>query len=86
MFLVKKGDREAESLKSNICGEYRAPNIPYYVEAKKYKEMKYRLYASELRMEFYLDLLFDLCRLGDRLLGIFTGSKCLVAMKVCIIL
>jgi hypothetical protein len=41
MFLVKKGDREAESLRSKIRSEYRAPNIPYYVEARKYQEMKY---------------------------------------------
>jgi hypothetical protein len=86
MFFVKKGDKEAEHLRSKIRGEYCAPDIPYYVEAEKYQEMKYRLCASELRMEFYLDLIFDLCRLGDRLLGIFTGSKCLVAMQVCIIL
>jgi hypothetical protein len=64
-----------------------SPNrLAYYVEAGKYQEMKYRLCASELRMEFYLDLLFDLYRPGDRLFGIFTGSKCLVATKVCIIL
>jgi hypothetical protein len=86
MFFVKKDDREAETLRSKICGEYHAPDISYYVEAGKYQEMKYRLCASELRMEFYLDLLFDLYRPGDRLFGIFTGSKCLVATKVCIIL
>jgi hypothetical protein len=86
MFLVKKGGRESESLRSKIRGEYHAPNIPYYVEAGKYQEMKYRVCASELRMEFYLDLFFDLCRLVDRLLGIFTGLKSLVAMKVSIIL
>jgi hypothetical protein len=86
MFLVKKGDKEAESLRSKIHGEYRAPDILYYVKAGKYQKMKYQLCASELCMEFYLDLLFDLCRLGDRLLGIFTGLKCLVATQVCIIL
>jgi hypothetical protein len=86
MFLMKKGDKEAESLRSKICDEYHAPDILYYVEVEKYQEMKYQLCTSELRMEFYLDLLFDLCRLGDRLLGVFTGSKCLVATKVWIIL
>ena len=35
-------------------------------------------------MEFYLDLFFDLCRLGQKFLGVFTGSKCMVAMQVCI--
>jgi hypothetical protein len=84
IFLVKKGDKEAEHMRSKIRGEYRAPDIPYYVEAGKYQEMKYQLCVSELCMELYLDLLFDLCRPGERLLGVFTGSKCLVAMKVCI--
>jgi hypothetical protein len=41
MFLVKKNDKEAERLRSKIRGEYRAPDIPYYVEAGKYQEMKY---------------------------------------------
>jgi hypothetical protein len=83
---VKKGDKKAESLRSKIHAEYRAPDIPYYVEAGKYQEMKYRLSVSELYMEFYLDLLFDLCRPGDKFLGIFIGSKYLMATKVCIIL
>ena len=84
MFLVKKSDREAKCLRSKICGEYRASKIPYYVEAEKYKEMKYQLCVSELCMEFYLDLLFDLCKPGDRFLGVFMGSKYMVAMQVCI--
>jgi hypothetical protein len=33
-------------------------------------------------MEFYLDLLFDFCRPGDRFLGVYSGSKCLAATKV----
>jgi hypothetical protein len=82
LFLVKKGDREAESLRGKILSKYHAPDIPYYLEAGKYLELKYRLSSIELRMEFYLDLLYDFCRLGDRFLGVYTGSKCLVAAKV----
>ena len=41
MFFVKKSDREVERLRSKICREYRAPEIPYYVKAGKYQEMKY---------------------------------------------
>jgi hypothetical protein len=84
MFLVKKSDKEVERLRSKIRSDYRASNIPYYVEARKYQEMKYRLCTSELRMEFYLDLIFDLCRPGERILGAFMGSKYLVATQVCI--
>jgi hypothetical protein len=79
---VKKGDREAESLRGKILSEYCAPDIPYYLEVGNYLELKYRLSSSELCMEFYLDLLYDFCRPGDRFLGIYTGSKCLVTAKV----
>jgi hypothetical protein len=82
MFLVKKGDREAEGLRGKILSEYRAPDIPYYLEAGKYQELKYRLSSSELHMEFYLDLLYDFCRSRDRFLGVYIGSKCLTAAKV----
>jgi hypothetical protein len=82
LFLVKKGDREAKSLWEMILSEYRAPDIPYYLEAGKYLELKYRLSSNKLHMEFYLDLLYDFCRPKDRFLGIYTGSKCLVATKV----
>jgi hypothetical protein len=53
-----------------------------YLEAGKYQELKYRLSSSELRMELYLDLLFDFCWPGDRFLGVYLGLKCLVATKV----
>jgi hypothetical protein len=78
MFLVKTGDVEAEGLKAKIRFEYRAPDIPYYTDSGKYSELKYRLSANELRMEFYLDLLHDLCRPWDS----FLGSKYLIAAKV----
>jgi hypothetical protein len=79
---VKKDDREAEGLRGKILFEYRAPDIPYYLEAEKYQELKHRLSSSELRMEFYLDLLYDFCRPGDRFLGVYTRLKCLAATKV----
>jgi hypothetical protein len=71
LFLVKKGDKEAEGLRGKILLEYCALDIPYYLEAGKYQELKYRLSSSELRMGFYLDLLFDFYRPGDRFLGVY---------------
>jgi hypothetical protein len=82
LFLVKAGDVEAEGLRAKIRSEYRSPDIPYYTDSRKYSELKYRLRASGLRMEFYLDLLHDLCRPRDSFLGVYSGSKCLVAAKV----
>ena len=82
MFLVKIGDVKAKFLKAKIWSEYWAPNIPYYTDSGKYSELKYRLCANELRMEIYLDLLHDLCRRGDRFMGVYSGSKYLIATKV----
>ena len=82
MFLIKTGDVKAEGLKAKIRFEYHAPDIPYNTDSRKYSELKYRLRASELRMEFYLDLLHDLCRPRDSFMGVYFGSKCLVAVKI----
>jgi hypothetical protein len=82
MFLIKNGDVEAEGLKAKIRSKYRAPDIPYYTVNGKYLELKYKLSTSEMYMEFYLDLLHNLCRPGDSFLGVYSGSKCLVAAKV----
>ena len=82
LFLVKNDDRETIGLRRKIFLEYRAPKIPYYLEIKKYQELKYRVNSSELCMEFYLDLLYDFCRPGDQFLGVYSGSKYLMATKV----
>ena len=79
---MKNGDTEADGLQGKILGRYCALDIPYYVEAGKYQELKYRLSSSELHMEFYLDLLFDFYKPGDRLFGMYSGLKCPVATKV----
>ena len=79
---MKNGDTEADGLQGKILSEYRAIDIPYYLEARKYQELKYRLSSSGLRMEFYLNLLFEFCRPGDRYLGVYLGSKYLMAAKV----
>ena len=82
MFMVKKDDTEAVSLRNKILKEYRAPEVPYYLEPGKYQEQKFRLDSSELRMEFYLELLYNFYRPGDRFLGVYSRSKCLAAAKV----
>jgi hypothetical protein len=76
MFLVKNGDVEAKGLKAKIRSEYRAPDIPYHTNSGKYSELKYRLNASELCMEFYLDLLHGLCHPRNSFLEVYSGSKC----------
>ena len=82
LFLVKNGDIEVDGLRRKILSKYLIPDIPYYLEAGKYQELKYRLSSSELHMEFYLDLLFDFCRPRDWFLSMYSGSKCLKVAKV----
>jgi hypothetical protein len=81
MFLVKTGDLEVESLKVKIWSKYYAPEILYYLKIGMYLQLKYRLRSSELRIEFYLDPLHNLCRSGNNFLGVYTGSKYLVAVN-----
>lgn len=86
IFFVMTGDTKAKSLRVGICSKYRASNILCNLETRKYQELKFRLRYSTLRIEFNMDLLYDLCRPGDKFLGIYTRSKCLVAAKVSSIL
>ena len=81
-FLLKIRDVEAEGLKAKIRSEYRIPDISYYTESERHSELKYRFRASELRMEFYLDLLHDLCHPRDSFMGVYSRLKCLVAATV----
>ena len=82
LFLVKNGDKKADGLRGKILLEYCAPDIPNYIEARIYQKLKYRLSSSELRMKFYLDLLFDFYKPRDRFLSKYSGLKCLLATKV----
>ena len=82
MFFVKTRDVEAKSLKAKIRSEYHVLDISYYIDNRTYSELNYRLCASELRMEFYLDLFHNLCCPGDSFMGKYFGSKCLVAANV----
>ena len=58
-------------------------DVPYYSEVGRYNEVKYRVEPSELRMEFYLEIMKLFCRAGENFVGIHCGSKCLLAAKVC---
>jgi hypothetical protein len=59
-----------------------AVDIPYYTKVGKYLEMNYCLNASELRMEFYLEILKDLRKSGNSFFKVYIGSNYLVAAKL----
>ena len=84
LFLFKRGDNRASRLLANVRKEFTAPlDVPYYSDVGHYMEVKYRIHASELRMEFYFQLLQFFCRAGKTIIGIHCGGKFMLAAKVC---
>ena len=48
---------------------------PVYTKPHGYNKLEYRVYNTELRIEFYLSLVRKFCRLEGALLSIFEGGK-----------
>ena len=65
-----------------IKPEYVAPNIAYYNDPRENHESKFRSRSSELRMEFYLDIIQNFASPGENFFGVYTGAKCMLAAKV----
>ena len=83
VFLLKVNDKRATRLRGSVRREFTVPlEIPYYNNFGRYMEVKYWVYASELRMEFYFELFALFGRDGENFLGIHMGSKCMLAAKV----
>ena len=63
LVLVKQGDDHASCLRPNMKTEFVVPsNLPYYLDVGRYNKVKYCMYSSKLRMEFYLELMKLFCR------------------------
>ena len=83
LFLFKRGDDHASCLCVNVRKEFTVPvDVPYYSDVGRYMEVKYRIYATEMRMEFYFQLLQFFCRAGETIIGIHCGGKFMLAAKV----
>uniref|UniRef100_A0A7I4AG42 Uncharacterized protein n=1 Tax=Physcomitrium patens TaxID=3218 RepID=A0A7I4AG42_PHYPA len=54
---------------------FQAPGTLVYTKPRKYQELEYRLYTSELRIEFYIRILDMFCKPGDTVYSVFTGTK-----------
>ena len=66
-----------------IHPDFFPPESPVYTKPHGYNELEYRVYNTELRMEFYLWLVRKLCRPGGgALLSIFGGGKITCATVV----
>ena len=65
-----------------IRPDFFPPDSPMYTKPHGYNELEYRVYNTELRMEFYLWLMRKFCRPGGALLSIFGGGKITCAAVV----
>ena len=54
----------------------------YYTDLSKNNEGKWRLRPTELRMEFYLNILQDFEAASKNILAVFMGRKFMLAAKV----
>ena len=83
IFLFKKNDAHAKLLEIGAKDKYKTPkDMAYYDDPTRNNEAKWRIYSSKLRMDFYLDMLSTFASPGENVLGIYTGSKCMLAAKV----
>lgn len=82
LFLFKKGSEHVAKVQHSWMAKYSASSSPYYLEPSKNNEGKYRHHAAELRMEFYLNILQSFAYRGDNIIGIYVGTKCMIAAKV----
>ena len=58
-----------------ICPDFFPLELPVYTKPHGYNELEFRVYNTELRMEFYLWLVRKFCRPGGAILSIFGGGK-----------
>lgn len=83
LFLFKKDNDFATASRALLKSKYDTPaSCLYYLDASRNTEAKWRIEASELCMEFYLDILRDFAKPEENVLGIYTGAKFLLAAKV----
>ena len=86
IFLFKRGNAYADEALRRMKGVYTTPQIcVYYTDPSKNNEGKWRLRPTELRMEFYVNILQDFAAASENILAVFTGRKFILAGKVNII-
>ena len=83
LFLFKRGNAYADEARRKMKGIYTTPVLcVYYTDPSKNNEGKWRLRSTELRMEFYLNILQDFAAASENILALFTARKFMLAAKV----
>ena len=86
LFLFKRGNAYADEARRRMKGVYTTPQTcVYYTDPSKNNEGKWRLRPTELRMEFYMNILQDFAAASENILAVFTGRNFMLAGKVNII-
>ena len=80
IFLIKRG---AKIKSKKIPRRFEAHHLPKWSKPGLYSELEYRLYDTELRMEFYIRILDLFCHARDNVLSVFSGGKIVCAAWVC---
>ena len=83
LFLFKRRIAYANAARRRMKGLYTTPKTcVYYTDPSKNNESKWRLRLTELRMEFYLNILQDFVAASENIFAVFTGHKFMLAAKV----
>ena len=83
LFLFKRRNAYADEAHRRMKGVYTTPQMcVYYTDPSKNNEGKWRVRPTELRMEFYLNILQDFTAASKNILAVFTGRKFMLAAKV----
>ena len=83
LFLFKRGNAYVDEAHQRMKGMYTTPTTcVYYTDPSKNNEGKWRLGPTELRMEFYLNILQDFAATSENILAVFMGRKFMLAAKV----
>ena len=61
---------------------FHCPETAWYTKTKNYSELEYRIYNSELRMEFYLWMVGVFCHSSQPVFSAFAGGKFTCAAMV----
>ena len=86
LFLFKRKNAYADEARRRMKGVYTTPHTcVYYTDPSKNNEGKWRLRPTELRMEFYVNILQDFAAASKNILAVFMGRKFMLAGKVNII-
>ncbi|KAG0597313.1 hypothetical protein M758_UG327500, partial [Ceratodon purpureus] len=79
LFLIDDNVLENVGSTPEPLSKYTTPEHKVYTDNRKFNERRYAMYPSELRMEFYLQVLDTFCSTGVAVYQLYAGTKSLIA-------